>query len=240
MKKIALIMALVLVFACALVACDTEETNSTPANESSVVENNSEEIENTESSAPADESTPADESAPADESEPAEESAPAATGENLAAGKTYTYPTDGLYIHWDAQWACSKTADTALTDGVTHADYYGDASMVGWSQVDVEIVIDLGSAQTVNGFKYYAFGGLDGIELPSAVEVLVSTDGTNWTPVTTTAGEPVAIPSTLTWVTGSLYSVELTAASSAEAQYVKFVVTRNGPFAFFTEIEVLG
>ncbi len=232
MKKIALILALVLVFACALVACDTEETNSTPADESSVAGGPTDESTPAEST-PVDESTPDDESTPADESD-----APVATGENLAAGKTYTYPTDGLYLHSDAQWAVSKTADTALTDGVTHADYYGDASMVGWSQVDVEIVIDLGSAQTVNGFKYYAFGGLDGIELPTAVEVLVSTDGTNWTPVSTTAGEPVAIPSTLTWVEGSLSSVELTAASSAEAQYVKFVVTRNGTFAFFSEIEV--
>lgn len=229
MKKTALILALVMVFACALVACDTEETNSTPADESYVAENESTPAE----SEPADESTPADESNPADESDE-----PVANGANLAAGKTYTYPTDGLYIHWDTQWACSQTADTALTDGVTHADYYGDASMVGWSQVDVEIVIDLGSVQTVNGFKYYAFGGLDGIELPSAVEVQVSTDGTNWTTVTTTAGEPVAIPSTLTWVTGSLSSVELTAASSAEAQYVKFAVTRNGIFAFLSEIEV--
>ena len=239
MKKIALILALVLVFACALVACDTtEETNSTPADESSVVENNSEEIENTESSAPEEESEPVDESTPA------EESAPVGDGSVISEGKSYTYTESGLYyITWDESWAVSKNAATALTDGVTLGEsiYYGDPTLTGWQGDAPVITIDLESASTVSGIKYYAYAGMDGIAAPAAVKVEVSTDGTNWTELTCTLTEGEKTVSNVNWAAdGYITEYTLTASAAAEGQYVKVSFTKEGTFVFLTEIQVLG
>lgn len=237
MKKIALILALVLVFACALVACDTEETNSTPADESSVAGESTPVDE-------SDESAPADESEPADESTPAEESVPVAEGNVISEGKSYTYTETNLYyITWDESWSVSKNAATALTDGVTLGEniYYGDSSLTGWSGESPVITIDLESVATVSGVKYFAYAGMDGIAAPAAVKVEVSTDGTNWTEVTCTLTEGEKTVSNVDWAAeGYITEYTLTASAAAEGQYVKISVTNEGTFAFFTEIQVLG
>ena len=237
MKKISLILALVLVFACALVACDnTEETNSTPADESSVVENNSEEIENTESSTPEEESE-----------------APAATieGENVAAGKAYT--TSLLYRQRNVDpWDYDETADIAypdtdnkeLTDGVvaeavTSGDYlYNAAEWIGLHGrcPDYEtnggfayVTVDLGAKTDIKGVKVYVGCGIigGGIAAPTAVEIMVSDDGENWTSVT------AAFPANPADTNVECVSLPCT----ANGQYVQVRFTSGG-WIFVSEVEI--
>ncbi len=242
MKKIALILALVLVFACALVACDTEETNSTPANESSVVENNSEEIENTESSAPDEDSVP-------------EESndAPAATieGTNVAAGKAYT--TSLLYRQRNVDpWDYDETADIAypdtdnkeLTDGVvaeavtSGESLYTAAEWIGLHGrcPDYEtnggfayVTVDLGEKTDVKGVKVYVGCGIvgGGISAPSSVEIMVSDDGENWTSVA--AAFPANLADT------NVECVEIPCAVNGQYVQVRFT---SGGWIFVSEVEI--
>ncbi|MBE6539892.1 MAG: discoidin domain-containing protein [Ruminococcaceae bacterium] len=230
MKKIALILALVLAFSVALVACDeTPAESSNPATESTPAE-----------SAPVDESTPAE-----NESEPAEESDTAGETVNLAEGKTYTYTDTGLYyITWDEQWTVSKNAAACLTDGVTVGEnvYYGDASMLGWGgeAASPVVTIDLGDAKNINELKLYAFGGMDGIALPAAVTVEVSSDGENWTEVTCISAQTDEVSSELSWVTGTLSEITLAPTGAVKAQFVKLTFAKEGNFVFLSEIQVLG
>lgn len=221
MKKIALILALVMVFAVALVACDTAENTSEPADESSVAGGLAE-------------STPA-ESVPADEEE--EEKV-------FSEGKTYTYTDTGLYyITWDEQWTVSKNAAALLTDGVTVGEniYYGDASFIGWSGEVPVVTIDLGAESTVTGIKYYAYGGMDGIAVPFGATVEVSVDGETWTEVYCLAAETDKVTSELSWAAeGYISEFTLTATEEAAARYVKLTYNKEGSFVFLTEIQVLG
>ena len=236
MKKLALILALVMVFALSLVACDETPAESTPAEstpaESTPVENESTPVEN--------ESTPAE-----NESEPAEESDTAGETVNLAEGKTYTYTDTGLYyITWDEKWTVSKNAAACLTDGVTVGEnvYYGDASMLGWGgeAASPVVTIDLGDEKNINELKLYAFGGMDGIALPAAVTVEVSSDGENWTEVTCISAKTDEVTSELSWVTGTLSEITLTPTGAVKAQFVKLTFTKEGNFVFLSEIQVLG
>ena len=242
MKKIALVLALVMVFACALVACDNENTESVPANESTPV---------TEST-PADESKSADESVPADESEnvsaevSAEDSSEPAEGESslLSVGKTYTYTDENLYyITWGEEWAVSKNAAACLTDGVTVGEsvYYGDATLVGWNGVEPVITIDLGEVKAVDGIKYYAYAGMDGIALPTAVKVEVSEDGNTWTELSCTSVNGETTPSNVSWAAdGYLMDVTVSASEAVNGKFVKVSFVKEGTFVFLTELEVYG
>jgi hypothetical protein len=111
-------------------------------------------------------------------------SASAEEATNLAAGKSYTYPTEGLYVHWDAKWECSKNVATAITDGVKEAGYYGEGATSGWgggSPNPLEVVIDLEAVYSLESFTYTVCGGVDGISEPESVSILVSEDGENFT-----------------------------------------------------------
>ncbi len=219
MKKIALILALVMVFAVALVACDETPAESTPV---------------------TNESTPVDESTPADESEPAEEE----EEKVLSEGKTYTYTETGLYyITWDESWTVSKNAAACLTDGVTVGEnvYYGDASLVGWSGEVPVVTIDLGEEKTVTGIKYYAYGGMDGIAVPFGATVEVSVDGETWTEIYCLSAETDKVTSELSWAAeGYISEFVLTATEEAAARYVRLTYNKEGTFVFLTEIQVLG
>ena len=231
MKKIAFILALVMVFAVALVACDeTPAESSNPATESTPAE-----------SVPEAESTPA-ESVPEDESVPAEN----VEASVISEGKSYTYTESGLYyITWSEEWAVSKNAAACLTDGVTIGEnvYYGDASMLGWGGAsDIPVVtIDLGEEKTVSGVTYFAYGGMDGIAVPMAVTVEVSADGETWTEVTCLSSEVNKTMSELSWASsGFISEFDLTPTAEATARFVKLTFTKEGNFVFLTEIQVTG
>ena len=169
-------------------------------------------------------------------------SASAEEATNLAAGKSYTYPTDGLYVHWDAKWECSKNVATAITDGVKEAGYYGEGATSGWgggSPNPLEVVIDLEAVYSLESFTYTVCGGVDGISEPESVSILVSEDGENFTAVevTTTAGEKV---SPLDWTDCYDRESVAVAASAVNGRYVKFSFAKTGNFVFINELEVFG
>ncbi len=169
-------------------------------------------------------------------------SASAEEATNLAAGKTYTYPTEGIYTHWDTKWECSKNVATALTDGVKDAGYYGEGATSGWggsSPNPVEVVIDLEAVYSLESFTYTVCGGVDGISEPESVSILVSEDGETFTAVevTTTAGEKV---SDLDWTECYDRESKAVAASAVNGRYVKFSFAKTGNFVFINELEVFG
>ncbi len=245
MKKIALILALVLVFACALVACDTEETNSTPADESSVAGESTPADEST----PDDESTPVDESTPDDESTPAEESKePVAAGEVLTNGMAYTASEQFRQGGQDVDWGWDDNAPIAypdedgktLTDGVKDpgdSDYLNAVwagfnpgtptyKEQGYNAITFQFDESVNIAKTVVTLATSALK--NGIGAANTTfEVFVSDDGETWTSVGTAAAEDDA----------SVNYVEVVIEGAGTGKYVEVRMVRAG-WAFISEVEV--
>ena len=241
MKKIAFILALVMVFAVALVACDNGEENSnTPANESSVPSI----IEDSSAPAEDDSSVPADDSS--DDAVSEEPSVPAEpTGENIASGKEVAN-AENMSSEVTTFWI-----DTDLTDGVIETGVLNDSTIKWtagqwfgyWYNAESDYTanapdgvaiptIDLGEKTSVSCARVNAFLGSDwaGVSAPKSVELLVSDDGENWTSVgsvTVTASADNSVG----WVT-------VFAPEGTEGRYVRLAITLSGHWAFIDEIEV--
>ena len=249
MKKIAFILALVMVFAVALVACDeTPAESSNPATESTPVENESTPVESTPvESTPDEESVPA-ESTP-DESVPEEESqAPAAeVGELVSVGKTYTATEQFRQGGQDVNWGWDANAPVAypdedgvsLTDGVKDPgdSEYTNAVWAGYSYLVPSyagyhsFVIDLGESMSLAQVSVAIASSALSNGIGSAntsFEVLVSEDGENWTSVGTVASGDDD---------GSVNFYEYSVNFSGNGRYVEVRVARDG-WAFLSEIEV--
>ncbi|MBO7215952.1 MAG: discoidin domain-containing protein [Clostridia bacterium] len=253
MKKIAFILALVMVFAVALVACDETPAESTPA-ESTPAESTPVESTPDEESVPAESTTP-DESTPADESEE-EPAGPEATendptlsfaGSNIALGLT-VLNQDNIDSSITTMWI-----DTDLTDGVVEAafveadikwtagqwfGYYSwTSSNFTNSENGVAIpTVDLGASKTIYGARANVYGGpgWSGVCTPVSGELLVSDDGENWTSVgkvNVTAGAEHGV----TWVA-------VAAPEGTTAQYVRLALQHSeaGAWMFIDELEIYG
>ena len=240
MKKIALILALVMVFAVALVACDETPAESTPA-ESTPAESTPVESTPDEESVPA-ESTP-DESVPEEESQ-----APAAeVGELVSVGKTYTisdlFRQSSETWGWDENYPVAYPDEdgVSLTDGVKDPGD-NDYKNVVWAGFNGNgtpdyaangyswIVIDLGAVTEISKISVYTGSEALGSGIASnnmTVEFLVSDDGENWTSLGTVATEDNA----------SVNFVETTIGTTASGQYVRVQITRTG-WMFVSEVEV--
>ena len=247
MKKIAFILALVMVFAVALVACDeTPAESSNPATESTPAESTPVDDEST----PA-ESTPIDDESTPAESEPEEESkAPAAeVGELVSAGKTYTATQQFRQGGKDVNWGWDENAAIAypdedgvsLTDGVkepTEEDNYSAAIWAGYSYLVPDyagahvFVIDLGESMSLAQVSvWYGTEVLsNGIGCKnSTITVRISEDGENWTEVGSVA---TGAEDELT-----LKVKEFKVNFSGSGRYVEISVARDG-WAFLSELEV--
>ncbi len=249
MKKIAFILAFVLVFALSLVACD-----ETPAESSNPAESTPAE------STPV-ESTPVEDSEPA-ESEPADENSeepvvgPEATendptlsfaGSNIALG-LQVLNQENIDSSITTMWI-----DTDLTDGVIETEF-SDSTIkwaagqwfgyYSWSSSNftnstngVAIpTVDLGASKTIYGARANVYGGpgWSGVCTPVAGELLVSDDGENWTSVgkvNVTAGTENCV----TWVA-------VAAPEGTTAQYVRLALTHSeaGSWLFIDELEIYG
>ena len=245
MKKIALILALVMVFAVALVSCNEASENSTPANESSVsaTEDSSTPADTDDSSEPADDSS--DDAVSEEPSVPAE-----ITGENVAAGKTYTtsllYRQGGADVDWtydaNAAIAYPDDNDAELTDGVVAevvaGDSYTAAEWVGLHASSPDYVengnfayvtVDLGEKTDITGVKVYVGCGTigGGIASPSSVVICVSDDGETWTEVTGVVPQNPADT--------NVECVEI--PCTANGQYVQVRFTSGG-WIFVSEVEI--
>ncbi len=242
MKKIAFILALVMVFAVALVACDeTPAESSTPETESTPAESTPVESEPEDESVPA-ESTPVDESADEEVSQ-----APAAeVGELVSVGKSYTlsdlFRQDETYA-WNPDSPVSYPDEdgVTLTDGVVdpgdntfsnpvwagfNANGTPDYAENGYSWIQV----DLGAVTDISKIAIYSGSAALGSGISSAgfcVEFLVSDDGENWTSL----GTVEAVD------TDAANYVETSIGTTASGQYVRLQFTRSG-WMFISEVEV--
>ena len=161
--------------------------------------------------------------APAEESKTEEK--PAAKGENILKGLTYTVEgtqrTDG-YGDTNTDGTCKNR----LTDGV-----WGDGNVDNVAGYDsaATITFDLGSVTKLAGLKFDAYAGAWGIALPTAVEVSVSDDGTNFTSLKAFNVEE-CVASTDGW---TIYNFEITDAFSA--RYIK--IAYEGSHTWISEVE---
>ena len=167
--------------------------------------------------------------------EPVDPNAPV----SIAIGKKCIYPTAGLYYHWDSKWECSKYVETALTDGVKEAGYYGVGETSGWgggSPNPLEIVVDLEKLYDIDSFAYTLIGGgRDGIAFPASTVISVSKDNADYTVVEGTLDTGKESSSDCYDRT---YTVSLD--TPVTGRYVKFSFTKTGNFAFINELEVFG
>ncbi|MBQ1206791.1 MAG: discoidin domain-containing protein [Clostridia bacterium] len=247
MKKLSLILAFVLVFACVLVACNDEaETSSTPEAESSAAATESSEAAKEESSEAATESSEAatESSEAVEESSEAEVSTPEAGTENLAAGKTYT--NSALFRQGSEGYDPNAPISYPDEDGKAFVDgilppsdaTFTSPEWVGFNGHDPEyegyhwISLDLGEKKDLAKyvFKYGTSALTAGITPPATIEIFVSDDGENW-------GDAIGgdmLEDDYTNVNG-VY--ELYAAASG--RYVQFRFTSSS-WAFISEIEVYG
>ncbi|MBR4053266.1 MAG: discoidin domain-containing protein [Clostridia bacterium] len=198
MKKIAFLLALLMVATCCMLAsCGEEETSSAPE-ASSQAPATSSEAPAASSEAEPESSEPEAESSE-EPAEPEYEKNPDAIpteGANVAAGKEYTiseqFRANPETYGYDENCPVSYPDDNfELTDGVipTNDDRYSAACWMALNQGT--------PAQTERGYGYVQFDlgqsyeisevtivslrdGASGINAPHTVEVLVSEDGENW------------------------------------------------------------
>ena len=245
MKKIAFILALVMVFAISLVACDEANDASTPVNNESSVsatEDSSTPAEDSSEPAHIDDISPDD----GEVSEPADVVEPAAVGENVAVGKTYT--TSTLFRMSNVTWGWDETFDVtypdedgvSLTDGVKDPgdNTYKNVVWAGfnfsspdylengysWITVDLGAKTDISKVVLVSATSALGSGiGSDNF----AIEFFVSDDGENWTSI----GALNAVDS------ADVNFTETAVETNVSGQYVQVRMSRGG-WMFVSEVEV--
>jgi hypothetical protein len=153
--------------------------------------------------------------------------------ENIAKGKKYTLDPKPNYQY------CTDPGDAIqLTDGVyTKGYFWTQPSTVGWSGVNpAYITIDLEAVEPISGVSFNTAAGVAGVEWPISILILVSDDGTTWSPV----GDLMELsaqngqPKTAGYSEHRFWTEELKTCG----RYVKLIVSGGGAFIFADEIEV--
>jgi hypothetical protein len=241
MKKIALILAVVLMLSFALVACDNTEESKAPATSDTVSTDTSVE-ESTEVS--EEESTEVSEEVSEEESTVIE---PAEVGEVISVGKTYTL--SNLFRQSPETWGWDENCDVAypdeegvsLTDGVKlpTEESYQDAVWAGFNGNGTPdfaengyswIKLDLGEKKDISLIELTVGTSKLGSGIGAAnftVEFLVSEDGETWTSL----GTEVAVDST------DVITTDIAKATNVSAQYVEVHLVRSG-WMFVSELTV--
>lgn len=159
--------------------------------------------------------------------------ADALLGQNLAVGSPYTLSPAPNYSY------CTEPGDaTQLTDGLyTHGYFWTQVSTVGWQSPhsSAQIRIDLGADQPIEGLSFNTAAGVAGVVWPSAIGILVSSDGVNYFD----AGEltSLSVEHGLPPSEGYLVRSYWTDRLVTHGRYVKIVAV-DAPFLFCDEIEV--
>ncbi len=247
MKKIALLLALVLVASCfALVACNKDEGSSvaeSKAEESSEIEESSEVEESSVAESKAEESSAdesseeessADESSEEESSEDAAKEPVSVEGTNVAQGKTPI----GLKVNGDNPAYCADLTDGAASENTDYNDeWFGFLANLDSDKNNTvdgvgEVILDLGSkVENMTVARVHVWPcNTSGINLPETISFSVSDDGKTFTKVgnlTLPGGDAPA------WAELSLENVS--------GRYVKFALTRkggSGVWMFLNEVEV--
>jgi len=167
-------------------------------------------------------------------------------GRNLAVGKSYT-----LSVPSETGWGAGDPDGTKLTDGICGPPYAGGTSYKWsalWSQGKNPVVtLDLGAATACAAFgmNFHGYPWWDALkgEIQDKVEVLVSTDGTDYTSLghLDTDWRWKDLPVNHLWpdhetIQGATF--RLAPDRPVEARYVQYRVT-NARFFACTELEVL-
>ncbi len=230
MKKLALILAFVII-ACGLLASCANSTETAQSSANDVVSNDQATDNSTEVSTEESEEeslTPA---------EPIE-----ITGNVISVGCEYEVPGGKGYVVEDDKWPANYTAN--LTDGKAVDKLVYDSSWFSFnSEPDIDgksnridgvgvVIIDLGAEKTVTGVRTNVYTGNESSIAPvGSVVVWVSTDGSNFTnPVSLTVPEK----DTIDWAEGGFNAV------SARYVKVEYTVGGEGHHMFTNEIEVYG
>ena len=244
MKKIALILAVLLMLSFALLACDNTEQSKAPATSDTVSTDTSAE-ESTEVS--EEESTEVSEDVSEDVSEEESVIEPAEVGEVISVGKTYTL--SNLFRQSPETWGWDENCDIAypdeegvsLTDGVKlpAEESYQDAVWAGFNGNGTPdfaengyswIRLDLGEKKDISLIELTVGTSKLGSGIGAAnftVEFLVSEDGETWTSL----GTEVAVDST------DVITTDIAKATNVSAQYVEVHLVRSG-WMFVSELTV--
>jgi hypothetical protein len=168
------------------------------------------------------------------------------TGRNLAEGKRYT-----LSVPSESIWEAGDPAGRKLTDGIAGPCFSGGSSYksgaIWGANKNPVITLDLGASMSCASFgmNFHGYPGLDALkgEITDEVEVLVSSDGTNYTSSgflqTDLRRKDIPINFMLPddeTLRGATF--RLIPETPVEARYVQFKVT-NKRYFDVTELEVL-
>lgn len=238
MKKLSLILAFALVFACfSLASCGDGSENSSAAESS--------EVESASDDSSADESSESTESSEVPESSDGEPAEPIAiTGKVISKGCQYEVPGGKGYVVQHEKWPANYTAD--LTDGVALDKLVYNSSWFSFnSEPDADgeanringvgtVIIDLGGEKSVTGVRTNVYTGTiasSSVAPVGSVVVWVSEDGKTFTnPVSLTLPDPDKVG----WAEGGFEAI------SARYVKVEYTVGGEGYHMFANEIEVYG
>ena len=237
MKKIALLLALLMILSVAVLASCGKKTEESKPEESAVESKAEESKEESKAEESKAEESKAEESE--EESEPeesSEEEIPSAAdpdldGTNVALGKEYTL-SGAVNETYNAKLTDGKAYDEAVTNATDPDD--GLCYWCGFNSANVTdgfaiITIDLGEATSINTIRVHHGVLDDWAVMPwKSYKFSVSTDGANFTAV-------AALPQGET--DNGTYWAEA-GFEAVEARYVKVELELNPAWSFINEIEV--
>ena len=154
-------------------------------------------------------------------------------GENIALGKPYTMPDPNYSL-------CADPDDNIhLTDGeFTQGHFWTRGTTVGWSTTrHVGITVDLGDVYPIKGAMFSTAAGVADVAWPSAIIIMVSSDGENWYD----AGDLISLYTKHQRIPeqGEYHAIRLwTDKLETHGRYVSFNVMPEGRFVFCDEIQV--
>ena len=220
MKRIALILAVVLMLSFVLVACDNTEESKAPATSDVVSTETSKEVSEEVSEEESEEVSEEESKGPvyAEGTTEIDRTLTATVVTNgLAYNELTSERTDG--------WA---TAEGKLTDGQTSTS--GDDQSVFFGRSgSFDVIIDLGEkVDGIADFSVWSASRSDwGISPLDSVQYFVSDDGETWIPVApaVVASESDSIEGQSGWF---MHEYKLELEKGVSAQYVKFAISKGG------------
>lgn len=167
---------------------------------------------------------------------PAGDGSPRPALKNIAIGKTVTLNTppndDGTNDADDAK----QLVDGKLSPAMP---IWGDKLAVGWAAIDPTVfTVDLGADEPIRGVALHLAAGQAGVEWPANVQVHISVDGKQFTPLgdlmQMAEAKPPATGYAKFWLVGDKLETH--------GRFVKFVTSPinrgNGAYLFADEVEI--
>lgn len=107
--------------------------------------------------------------------------------ENLARGKPYEIVPAHPEKYGDP-------GRKKLTDGILCERGFGDKRTVGWMSQDVEVILDLGQEQSIDGVRaHLEGGGVGAVDFPPRMDILISPDARRWTWIDSISSPPATL-----------------------------------------------